>query len=235
MILLLLQETFTSEKENNLNLKNVIMKRIAILISMSLLVFQAQAQTKFEKHFNYSGKNTIRLDIQIADSISILTWNKNEVFAEGSVSINENKDNEAYTVNFGEEGSAVVVDAHFRENYFKGKDDCNVKSDIFWKIYVPENSKIIAESINANITVKGDTGPVNLKSISGYIDMAVPASKPAEVDFSTITGTVYTNHEISANGSSNHIPSKIHYRMNSGGDLIKLETISGDIFFRKAE
>jgi hypothetical protein len=211
------------------------MKRTALIISLCLLVLQAGAQAKFEKHFNFQGKNTVKLDIQIADSINIQTWDKNEVYALGTVNINENKDNEAYSVNFSEEDQNVVVDAHFKDNYFKGKDGCCLKSDIFWTVFIPEKSKVVTESINANITVKGSTGPVNLKSISGFIDYAVPASKPAELDFSTVTGTVFTNLMISPNGSGNHIPSRIHYKMNDGGDLIKLETISGDIFFRKAD
>lgn len=202
---------------------------------MCLLIIQAEAQTKFEKHFNFSGKNSVQLNIQIADSINIRTWNKDEVYAEGYVNINENKDNEAYTVNFSDEGQSVKVDAHFKNNYFKGKDGCCMKSDIFWIVYVPENSKITAESINANITVTGKTGPANLKSISGFIDMAVSPSKPAELDFSTITGTIYSNHDINAKGSDTQIPSRIRHKLNNGGDLIKLETISGDIFFRKTE
>jgi DUF4097 and DUF4098 domain-containing protein YvlB len=75
---------------------------------------------------------------------------------------------------------------------------------------------------------------MNVKSISGYIDLAVPANRQADIDFSTISGTMYSNHELALNKQHSGVPSKIIEKLNDGGDPIKLETISGDIFFRKS-
>jgi DUF4097 and DUF4098 domain-containing protein YvlB len=74
---------------------------------------------------------------------------------------------------------------------------------------------------------------MNVKSISGYIDLTEPAGKHADIDFSTISGRMYSNHELALNKMHNGIPLKITEKLNSGGDPIKLETISGDIYFRK--
>ena len=76
---------------------------------------------------------------------------------------------------------------------------------------------------------------MNVKSISGYIDLAVPSDKQADIDFSTISGTMYSNHKLALNKSHSGVPSKINEKLNNGGDPIKLETISGDIFFRKSD
>jgi DUF4097 and DUF4098 domain-containing protein YvlB len=75
---------------------------------------------------------------------------------------------------------------------------------------------------------------MKVKSISGYIDLEVPADKQADLDFSTISGTMYSNHELALNQKHGGIPSKIMEKLNDGGVPIKLETISGDIFFRKS-
>ena len=193
-----------------------------------------QAQQIIEKHMDFSGKESLSLKIQIADSINLQTWNKNEVYIKASVNINENKDNEAYITSFDETGTTVVVDAHFKDKYFKGKNNCCNETDIYWQIYMPEKTKFSVETINANVTITGQTREMNVKSISGYIDLTEPASKQADIDFSTISGKMYSNHELALSKLHSGIPLKITEKLNNGGAPIKLETISGDIFFRKS-
>jgi hypothetical protein len=181
---------------------------------------------------DFSGKETISLKIQIADSINIQTWNKNEVYIKASVNINENKDNEAYITSFEDSGKTILVKANFKDNYFKGKNNCCNETNIFWQIYVPEKTKFSVETINANVTISGRTTEMNVKSISGYIDLTEPASKNADIDFSTISGRMYSNHELALSKAHTGIPLKINEKLNNGGDPVKLETISGDIYFR---
>ena len=209
------------------------MKTNAILILFGLLVSQVHGQQIIEKHLDFAGKESVTLKIQIADSINIQTWNKNEIYVKASVDINDNKDNAAYETNFDETGRSVIVKANFRENYFKGKNNCCNETDIFWQVYLPEKAKFSVETINADVTITGQTSEMNVKSISGYIDLAVPASKQANIDFSTISGMMYSNHTLSLDKSHTGIPSRITEKLNNGGVPIRLETISGDIFFRK--
>ncbi len=210
------------------------MKTGILIICAGLCFCTLQAQQTIEKHISFSGKENIKMDIQIADSIILQTWNKDEVFVTASVNINDNKDNEAYQTSFDESGSSVGINAKFSENYFRGKDNCCIESDIYWKIFIPENTKFSVETINANITVTGKTADMKIKSISGYIDLAVPEKKPADLEFSTISGTIYSNHDLTPEKTHNGIPCVIKEKINAGGALIKLETISGDLFFRKS-
>jgi len=75
---------------------------------------------------------------------------------------------------------------------------------------------------------------MKVKSISGFIDLAVPSAKHADINFSTISGRMYSNLDLLLTKEHSGIPLKINQKLNSGGDLIKLETISGDIYFRKS-
>jgi hypothetical protein len=209
------------------------MKTGIILVVVWLCFSSAQAQQIIEKHLDFSGKESISLKIQIADSINIQTWNKNEVYVKASVNVNENKDNAAYETSFDETGKTVSVRANFKENYFKGKKNCCNETDIYWQIYIPEKTKFSVETINADVTIKGQTREMNVKSISGYIDLTEPSGKQADLDFSTISGRMYSNHDLALNKMHTGIPMKINGKLNSGGDPIKLETISGDIYFRK--
>lgn len=210
------------------------MKTYILLVVSWLCLCPVQAQQIIEKHIAFSGKDALTLKIQIADSIKVQTWNKNEVFVKASVNINENKDNEAYVTSFDEDGNDVVVNANFKESYFKGKKNCCNETDIYWEVYMPENTRFSVETINANITVSGKTKEMNVKSISGYIDLSVPSAKQANLDFSTISGRMYSNLDITTEKRHNGIPMKVNEKLNNGGDHIKLETISGDIFIRKS-
>ena len=59
------------------------------------------------------------------------------------------------------------------------------------------------------------------------------AYRQADVEFSTISGRIYSNHDLSHGMKKSGIPIVIRDRLNNGGSRIRLETISGDIFFRK--
>jgi hypothetical protein len=207
---------------------------VEILIVFGLFAGRVHGQQIIEKHLEFEGKESVTLEIQIADSINIQTWNKDEIYIKASVNINDNKDNAAYETHFDESARTVVVRANFRENYFKGKNNCCTEADIFWQVYLPEKAKFTVETINADITITGQTSEMNVKSISGFIDLALPASKQADIDFSTITGLIYSNHKLTLDKLHTGIPSRINEKFNNGGDLIRLETISGDIFFRKS-
>lgn len=210
------------------------MKTYILLVVSWLCLCPLHAQQIIEKHLSFSGKDALSLKIQIADSINVQTWNKDEVYVKASVNINDNKDNAAYETSFYDDGNKVVVKANFREKYFQGRKDCCNESEIYWVVYIPENTRFSVETINANITVRGKTKEMNVKSISGFIDLAVPAAKQADLDFSTISGRIYTDLGITGSKGRSGIPMKINEKLNSGGDLIKLETISGDIFIRKS-
>jgi len=217
------------------------MQRLLLsLLLVRLFVPQAGAQKIIEKHMDFSNKDLISLNIQIADSIRILTWNKNEVYVKTSIDINDNKDNDIYQMTFDDAGSTVAVLAKIkdeegsrRRNY--NNNCCCYESHIYCDVYIPENANISVESINGNITITGRTAAIRAKSISGFIDLSVDPARKADLRLNTITGTVYTDLAVNANRSSRSVGTKISDLVNGGGKPISLETISGDIFLRKVE
>lgn len=211
------------------------MKRIIIILAAFIAVLPVSGQLKIDRHLPFSGKEAVTLKIEISDSIQITAWDKNEVWVTASITINDNKDNEAYETSFEEVGKTLIVRAGFRKDYFKGRKMNCVESEIAWQVFVPRRVPVSAESINADFTVTGDTGPLNIKSISGFIDLAVPENRSARLDLSTVSGTIYTDHKFSSEISVEDAMPHVQKQMNSGGDQLKLETISGDIFFRKSK
>ncbi|MFN8254083.1 MAG: hypothetical protein U0W24_00220 [Bacteroidales bacterium] len=208
------------------------MKSIIFILGILLSVIPLNAQKIIEKHLGYGQKTKVIIDVQIADSIKINTWNKNEVFAKASVSINEDKDNDAYETSFNDSGTEIRIEAEFKKEYFDKKNNC-VNSEISWEIFIPENAVFSVKTISGNIIIAGKTSELKANTISGFVDLTVPKNINADLSCKTITGTIYSNHDFTLTGSKKHHSSDINEKINGGGKSINLETISGDIFFRE--
>ena len=210
------------------------MKKIILLLTWLVMFSPARTQVVIDKHINFTGKESIILNIQIADSIVVHTWNKKEVYAKASVSINDNKDNEAYVTSFDETGNAVRINARIKENYFKANNNCCTSNMIIWKLYIPENTAFSVETIDGNITIDGKTSEIDAKTISGFIDLKFSANRNADLKLKTISGKFYSDLDLASDKMNNGMPSVIAQRMNNGGVPVNLETISGNIYFRKS-
>jgi len=214
------------------------MKNITLFLIFCMLSCFTHAQKIIEKHLAFTSNQSIKLNIQIADSIRIITWNKNEVYTKASVNINDNKDNDVYLTEFNDKGNTVEVKANFDDKKKVGYNDschccCNYKSHIYWDIYIPEQSDFAVETIDGNIIIEGNTKEIKAHSISGFIDLSFAASRKADLKMSTISGTIYTDLAMDTpskrNGSND-----VDAAYNGGGENVDIETISGDIFLRKS-
>jgi hypothetical protein len=209
------------------------MKNI-IILALWAVVSPVLAQKNIEKKISFSGKESIEMNIQIADSISIETWNRPEIQLYASVNLNNNEDNDAYETSFNEVGSKIVIKAGIEKEYLKDKECC-CRGMITWKVMIPENVPFNVETINGNITINGKTEEIRAKSISGFIDWEVTPGRKAKLEMKTISGTMYSDLELGRHDDSSSIPQFISEDLNGGGTTVSLETTSGDIFCRKAE
>lgn len=211
------------------------MKSSIILTICWVFLSHTLAQKTIEKHINFSGKEKLILNIQIADSIKVHTWNKPEVFAKASVNVNDNEDNDAYLTNFDESGKDVEIKATIPDGYYKEKKHCCTNTEITWELFIPEKTVFTIETINGDILIDGVTTALNAKTISGFIDLAMADNRKADLEMKTISGTLYTDLDINTSSSENSIPVVVKHKLNNGGDPVNLETISGDIFVRKSK
>lgn len=211
------------------------MKAATTLLVALVSLCTLRGQELTEKHIDFSGKDNLTLNIKIADSIRLQTWSRNEVYVTASVNINDNKDNEAYTISFDDNQKSVIISADFKKDYFRDKNNfCCDDTDIRWNILLPDNAEFSVGTINGNIIITGIISKLEARSVSGFIDLEVPADRSENVEFSTITGTIYSNHDLNQSGSLVSGKNVICRSLNTGGPLIKLETVSGDIFFRRS-
>lgn len=108
-------------------------------------------------------------------------------------------------------------------------------------------------TISGNVEVVFDkvsqSEPTSLASVSGLIDVTVPASEKATIEISTINGNVYNNLDLKTTTSENSNNNKNSNRasglnairqqggntftLNGGGQKVYLKGISGNIYLRK--
>lgn len=226
------------------------MKNSILIALLCIGSLATRAQKIIEKHIPFSPKNFVSMNFQISDSIHIITWKKDEVYIRSSINVNDNQNNDDYKMVFDETGSTVNVSAKLetdnirrsrRDSGNNRDENCccccnNVRTKIFHEVYVPENVDFSVETINGNIIIAGNTAEIRARSISGFIDLAIAPDRKAEVKMHTITGTMYSNIDLLP--ASRHIKQvgggSISAELNGGGSKsIDLQTISGNIFFRK--
>jgi len=232
------------------------MKRISILllcgIFSALTVF---AQKVVEKTLPAAANQEVDLQLKFGNNIKITAWDKPEVYVKVTYTINSGRLNDALLLNFtsGPDGPKVNVDldhellktgraedcpdSHNGRNRssYNGKDYFTC-SQIDYEIRVPRTNSLVVNTINGDIELRGLTGPVNAKSISGFVDMSWPDKKGASVSFKTITGEVYSDMNIAFTNKQKEIPMvgyQLKGNINGGGSRVKLETISNNVYFRK--
>jgi DUF4097 and DUF4098 domain-containing protein YvlB len=209
-----------------------------LLLAAGGAAARAQAPRLVDQHIPLGAGSSVKLDIQIVDSIQVITWDKSEVWVKGSIDVNDNKENDKYVVTFDNEANQLGVKTRM-EKIEKNKDcNCNCNNvRAAFTIYVPAGRDISIETINGDITITGQTGAIRAHTISGFVDMAVSPAQKADLKFSTISGNMYSNLNLDIQDKSNmhQVGGNVTTTLNGGGKSIDLETISGDIFLRKAK
>ncbi|MCB0632284.1 MAG: DUF4097 family beta strand repeat-containing protein [Saprospiraceae bacterium] len=107
-----------------------------------------------------------------------------------------------------------------------------ISGDITMGNYSGGNMEL--NSISGGIEIKGYRGAIRAKSISGFVDFSSPSSQGLDVAFKSVTGEIYTDFDMKLDEGSTAWSKRLNRSVNGGGKKIALETVSGDIFFRKA-
>ncbi|HYT04920.1 MAG TPA: DUF4097 family beta strand repeat-containing protein [Gemmatimonadales bacterium] len=95
---------------------------------------------------------------------------------------------------------------------------------------------VSAASVNGGVRVRmrtfGDTGAVSLFTVNGPVTAELPARLDAEVDASTVNGSIDTDYPLSVTGK--YVSHKLHGTVGSGGRVVHITTVNGSINLKKA-
>jgi len=98
---------------------------------------------------------------------------------------------------------------------------------------------LVVSSISGSVSVVfseiSKDKPISLASISGEVDVTLPAKAAVDLEMSTVTGGMYTDFEFPTdNNEMRRVGGRsIHNKLNGGGTELKLHSISGNIYLRK--
>lgn len=218
---------------------------------MGILSLNISAQRIVEESASLTSNQSIKLDFDFADKITVKSWDKNEVYIKATVNINDNEDNDRFKF-FTKKNSGYVSIKSEIENL---KDlSCNTiiiedgdttyingmgtQMHINFDVLLPANSDLELETINGDIELQGLSGPLDINTINGEIDMSVTENQKLDLSLRTINGTMYTNLDMEISQSKNNlckVGGNVDTKLNGGGKEVNLETINGTIYLRRAK
>jgi hypothetical protein len=76
---------------------------------------------------------------------------------------------------------------------------------------------------------------ISIASVSGEVDVTIPAKAGVDVDMSTVSGNMYSDFDFAPDSKDMRRigGSSIHSPLNGGGTDLKLSVVSGNIYLRK--
>ncbi len=225
------------------------MKRCTFYIFFSLffsIALLAQEVQIVEKKFPLPQGKRLDLNLKFGSDITIETWNKAEVGFKAIIDYNEPGIEKVHTIDIDDDANSLSIATDYDFDGHKPSSwDCNGQSrnyhnkgmyciKVRYELMLPVNAKVDLETIAGNIEIKGFKGEMRAKSISGYVDFSLAATHQTRLKLRSVTGEIYTDFDIDLDKNSSAYSKKLTSELNGGGDrILSLETVSGDIFFRK--
>jgi len=226
------------------------MKNTIVIIISVLFATYTCAQELFEKSIAIDKSAMVELDFQFADQIIIKTWDKNEASVKAIVNINDNSDNDKFSLEVTESGNEIAFksdieeleklsgqNSHYQQGIIVREDDYCVHLEIDFEVWLPATVQLKLKTISGNIEITGLDAPMEINTISGFIDVTISETANADITMKTITGDFYSNLDLlkdEQTGWKNQFAGgKIKASLNDGGNRLFMETISGNIYLRR--
>jgi lia operon protein LiaG len=98
---------------------------------------------------------------------------------------------------------------------------------------------LVLSTISGNIEITFGTistgKPFSINSVSGDIDITLPATIAADLDMQTVSGTMYSDFDFSDSDKNMKKVggNQVSHTLNGGGTGFKIVTVSGNIYLRK--
>ena len=209
------------------------------------------AQKIIDKSVDITAGQRVFLNLKQASNIRIRAGAAGKMTMKATVNINSNRLNDALQIDLSQTGDELRLTADFDKEMLRPArpGDCPARNgdrniwfgqqvcdDISYEITLSADVALRVYTYGGNVDIAGFTNSIDAKSLSGFIDVAWPAVKGAELLLKTLNGEVYTDQNIAFSTAQRRNPIvgyQLRGILNGSGPLVKLESISNDVYFRK--
>ena len=224
---------------------------LLVLVCAAVGRQSASAQKIIEKTANLTAGQRVFLNLKQASNIRIRPGAAGKMTLKATISINSNRLNDALQLAVEPGSEELKVTADFDKEMLRQAQpgDCpnrqgdrnmwygqQVCDDITYEITLPADVALRVYSYSGNVDIVGLAGALEVKTLSGFVDVAWPPTKGAELALKTVTGEVYTDQDIAFSTERRKNPIvgyQLHGTLSGSGPLVKLESVSNDVYFRK--
>ncbi|GGA86705.1 DUF4097 family beta strand repeat-containing protein [Puia dinghuensis] len=127
-------------------------------------------------------------------------------------------------------GGETIISNIKNEVEFKGCHDISLKN-----VTGPLVISTISGNVNVVFTEVAKDKPISISSVSGEVDVTLPAKTPFSVEMGTVSGNMYSDFEFPTNNDMKRIGGgKLRADFNGGGTAVRLNVVSGNIYLRKS-
>lgn len=185
-----------------------------ILIAQPLWADGVWSAESIEREVDTSATPSVSIDID-AGVLTVETWDQNRVRVEGTL---DDRVEELELALPSSEAVAIVVEEYRRGMTSSGNSDTRLT------IHVPVGTRLLVETINAEINVAGVQGDVDVESVNGPI--SVRDSK-GHVSLAAVNGSIEVR-QLSGDAEIEAINGRIDVEQIAG-DVLELSSVNGSV------
>ena len=219
-------------------------------LTLTLILFMTiavQAQKKLEKQTDYAGEH-VKVELALASSIQVKTWDKSSVKVEASIATEDPKYVDQYELSLEKNSSTIEISTNSEALFKKNGDErLRIDRDKFefdYVVYVPKevqlelssitgdlNSEylegdISIELVTGDLSIKKFKGDLNLETVTGKINL--PA-KDTSFEAKTVMGKIYTAADPDLVTKDNFVGQEMSLKSETTTNRLRLNTVTGDI------
>jgi hypothetical protein len=227
--------------------------KVFATMALVLATFILPAQTVTEMKLPWNSGQKVVLNLKFAKNISIEAWDKKEISLKAEVTINNGQLDHAHVMDSTITHDEIGIETDFDEELIPknvwcdcdGTSHYNVNrknkgqwlcSEIFYTVYVPRNADLKLETISGDIKIVNMKGAIDAESISGTVEVLIPAGQQVDVHLKTVRGRASSYPDVTTlhQGLRPMLSRELTGKFNGGGKEVRLESVTGDVSLRSS-
>ncbi len=208
------------------------MKFIIYLVPLAVILFgnKGNAQKRYFKSFPAGNISMLRINIPLADTIIIDTWEKDSFAIEGYINVNQNTENDSLIIDLKNTSEELVFNTDLQIQKYEASVNLSsprIVTDIRWVIKMPsKNKQVHVSSHTAYIWLRRNPSKTFIKSTTGHVFIDNTYERNVTMSVMSFHGRIQTKRFPISKKSTSYT-----FQLGNGRDQLSIHTVGGDINF----